>query len=86
MTHLLTWDESDEFHAPGWFVGSEDEDGTHRRDETGWPYSIYRMNTATGGTDAVLCHGFQSIQEAYIMAETLNNRLGITRYYKRIAA
>jgi hypothetical protein len=77
---LTQWDHLDVYYAPGYLVGSEDEDGTHRQDETGWPYSIYRKAGAVGYSDHVLCHGIQNLGDAYTLAQMLNARLGIDRY------
>lgn len=51
-------------YNPGFHIGSENEDGSHRQDRAGWPYSIYRQACAIGATDAVLCHGIQNIHDA----------------------
>jgi hypothetical protein len=79
-TDLLEWDHDDSKYAPGWIVGSEGEAGEHIRDESGWPYSIYRMTNTMGRSDHVLCHGIQNKGDAYSLAQILNARLGIDRY------
>lgn len=48
----------------GFYIGSEDDDGGHRRDLSGWPYSIYRQAREIGATDVVLCHGIQDLNDA----------------------
>lgn len=45
-------------------IGSENEDSEHIRGTDGWPYSIYIEANGAGGSDAVLCHGIQSISDA----------------------
>jgi hypothetical protein len=55
----LRWDDCENY-LPGFYIGSEGEDGQHLRDpKEGWPYSIYRHNIAIGGCDVVICHGIQ---------------------------
>lgn len=61
---IFSWEKQSGRYAPGWFIGSEDEDGTHRRDHGGWPYSIYRKADEPGVIDAVLCHGIQNFGDA----------------------
>jgi hypothetical protein len=51
-------------YDPEFKIGSEDEDGSHRRDHGGWPYSIYREAIEIGATDMVLCHGIQHLDDA----------------------
>lgn len=77
---LLQWDHNDERHAPGWYVGSEDEDGSLRHDEAGWPFMIYRKSGAPGVSDVAICHGIQNLGDAYEIARMLNQRIGIDRY------
>ncbi len=48
----------------GYLIGSEGDNGEHIRDQSGWPYSIYRRDDNIGGCDAVLCHGIQSLADA----------------------
>jgi hypothetical protein len=79
-TGLLEWDHDDSIYAPGWIVGSEGDNGEHIRDESGWPYSIYRKTDTTGRSDYVLCHGIQNKGDAYSIVRMLNARLGIDRY------
>ena len=79
-TDLLEWDHDDSEYAPGWLVGSEGESGEHIRDESGWPYSVYRKTDTIGRSDYVLCHGIQNKGDAYTIAMHLNARLGIDRY------
>lgn len=83
---LLAWDHKDEFHAPGWIVGSEAEDGSHVRDTSGWPYSIYRKGGHPGVTDQVLCHGIQHLDDAMELAKRLNRAIGVHRYQNGEAA
>jgi hypothetical protein len=61
-----TKDYSDRF-----FVGSEGENGEHRRQADGWPYSVYRMAEAIGRTDVVVCHGIQSLDDAKEICDRL---------------
>jgi hypothetical protein len=61
---MFAWEGSSGRYAPGWFIGSEDEDGSHRRDTEGWPFSIYRKAEQTGAIDQVLCHGIQDLADA----------------------
>jgi|DEB0MinimDraft_4_1074332.scaffolds.fasta_scaffold219974_1 hypothetical protein len=77
---MLQWDDKTERFAPGWYVGSEDENGAHRRDEQGWPYNVHRRGGDVGVTDMVLCGGIQAKGDAYEIARMLNHRLGIDRY------
>ena len=77
---LLEWDHMSQLHAPGWIVGSEGDSGEHIRDESGWPFSVYRKGTEPGVTDVVLCHGIQAKGDAYRIAQMLNARIGIDRY------
>ncbi len=44
-------------------IGSEEEDGAHRPDSRGWPYSIFIPGYG-GRSDAVLCHGIQHLDDA----------------------
>jgi hypothetical protein len=67
---LLRWDDTDRFE-PGFKVGSEGDNGEHRRDETGWPYSVYRRNIAIGGCDIVICHGIQCRVDAIEICDRL---------------
>jgi hypothetical protein len=48
----------------GFRLGSEGDDGTHLRDTSGWPYSIYLRDDNVGGSDAVLCLGIQNLTDA----------------------
>ncbi len=56
----------------GFYIGSEDEDGAHRPDLRGWPYSIYKQARATGISDAVLCHGIQNLDDAKQLLALVN--------------
>ena len=60
-------------HAPQFHIGSEEEDGSHRPDRAGWPYSIF-MHRPYGG-DAVLCHGIQNIHDAEQLLAMCNGDL-----------
>ena len=57
---------------PGYFIGSEGEDGAHQRGTEGWPYSIYRQDNNIGGCDAVLCHGIQNLDDAEQLLALVN--------------
>ena len=56
----------------GFRLGSEADDGTHLRDASGWPYSIYLQDDNVGGCDAVLCHGIQNLSDAEHMLAICN--------------
>lgn len=73
--NLLEWDrkETDQFE-PGWFIGSDGDQGEHLRDQGGWPFSVYRKAKALGATDMVLCHGIQDLRDATILAALINDR------------
>lgn len=58
-------------HSDRFFVGSQEEDGGHRRDTNGWPYSVYRMAEDVGFTDHVICHGIQSLDDANEICDRL---------------
>ena len=68
-TNVLSWSK-----APDFCVGSENEDGSHRRDQSGWPFSVYRSAASIGGTDIVLCHGIQHQVDAATIAALLNSK------------
>jgi hypothetical protein len=73
--NLLGWDRRvSENFAPGWFIGSDGDNGEHLQEPTGWPYSVYRKNTDVGGVDIVLCHGIQDRRDAEALAAILNGR------------
>ena len=57
---------------PGFHIGSEGENGEHRRDLSGWPYSIYRQCNQIGGCDAVLAHGIQHLDDAKQLLALVN--------------
>jgi len=59
-------------YAPDFHLGSEADDGSHLRDASGWPYSIYRRATDVGVTDAVLCHGIQHLADAKALLAMCN--------------
>lgn len=59
-------------YESGYYIGSEGENGEHRRDLAGWPYSIYRQAKAIGATDAVLCHGIQNLDDAQQILALVN--------------
>lgn len=63
--------------APGWFIGSERDDGASERGTAGWPYTIYRKTVHIGGTDQCLCIGIQSLGDADRLCEMLNRAAGI---------
>jgi hypothetical protein len=56
-------------------IGSEDENGSHRRGIEGWPYSIYIETDVVGRCDAVLCHGIQSLADAKQLLALCNGEL-----------
>ena len=60
---------------PGFFLGSEDDNGAHIRGESGWPYSIYKQDNRVGGCDAVLCHGIQSLDDAKQLLALCNGEI-----------
>jgi len=60
---LLRWDDTPRFE-PGFYIGSEGENGEHLRDESGWPYSIYRRAGEIGVIDVVICNGIQCLEDA----------------------
>ncbi len=62
-------------YEPGFYIGSEDEDGSHRRDLGGWPYSIYRQAAAVGVIDAVLCSGIQNLDDARQLLALVNGEI-----------
>ena len=61
-------------YEPGFFIGSEADDGAHKRGTDGWPYSIYRKAAENGVTDVVLCHGIQNIADAKALLALVNSR------------
>lgn len=63
------WNSAD--YSDRFFVGSEDEEGHHLRQASGWPYSVYRMAEAIGRTDTVICHGIQSLDDANEICDRL---------------
>lgn len=67
---LLRWDDSSRYE-PGFRIGSTDEDGAHKRNVAGWPYSIYRQAAEPGVSDVVICHGIQCLGDA----EQIKDRL-----------
>jgi hypothetical protein len=72
---LLYWDrKASDNYLPGWFLGSEGENGEHLRDAAGWPYSIYRKSDRIGASDIVLCHGIQARDDAEAIQNMLNFR------------
>lgn len=62
-------------YNPGFYIGSSDDDGGHRRDLRGWPYSIYRQANEIGATDAVLCHGIQNLDDAKQVLALVNSEI-----------
>jgi hypothetical protein len=72
MTGILSWPNKSEQFEPGWFIGSEGDNGEHIRDTSGWPYSVYRKTRAIGGCDVVLAHGIQSLSDAEGLRDMLN--------------
>ncbi len=62
-------------YAPGFRIGSQDEDGAHRADVSGWPYSIYRLSQTIGSCDAVLCDGIQNIDDARQLLALCNGEI-----------
>jgi len=71
---VLSWGNA--CHEPGFFIGSEGDNGEHLRSDIGWPYSIYRRTKEIGGCDMVLCGGIQSRDDAITLVELLNTRKG----------
>ena len=69
---MLNWPRDGKTYAKHWKIGSENEDGSHRRDREGWPYSVYLEGVAEGVTDAVLCHGIQNEWDAKDLRDILN--------------
>ena len=67
---MLDWDKSDRYSK--FRVGSEDEDGHHKRSATGWPWSVYRAGLQPGVTDVVLCHGIQDFEDASRLCRMAN--------------
>jgi len=59
-------------YQAGFFIGSQEEDGAHRPDTKGWPYSIYKAAHDTGVTDTVLCHGIQNLDDARQLLALVN--------------
>jgi hypothetical protein len=72
---LFNWEDRPDStrYAPGFFIGSENDDGSHRRDLEGWPYSIYKKATDIGVTDHVLCHGIQNITDATCLLDAIHD-------------
>ncbi len=60
---MLRWNASERYE-PEFYIGSENEDGSHRADVDGWPYSIYRKAAQIGVSDVVICHGIQDFDDA----------------------
>ena len=72
-TSLLRWADTQESYDDIAFrIGSQDEDGTHRQDTKGWPYSIYRRALALGKCDVVICRGIQNLDDAEQICERLD--------------
>jgi hypothetical protein len=74
---LLAWDKrASAGYLPGWFIGSEGENGEHLRDTSGWPYSLYRKADplCAGTPDLCLCTGIQMLDDAQALANLLNFR------------
>ncbi len=67
---MLRWDDTDRYE-PGFYIGSELDNGEHTRRCDGWPYSIYRLAAQIGVTDVVICTGIQN----YTDAEQIRDRL-----------
>lgn len=70
---MVNWpNEPNGRYHQGWFVGSEAEDGTHLRDASGWPYSVYRKGREPGTIDACICIGIQSRVDADAIVAALD--------------
>ena len=67
---LLRWDDTPRYVA-GFRIGSENENGEHVRDASGWPYSVYRMACEPGVSDVVICHGIQHEADARAICDRL---------------
>jgi len=77
---MLEWDNKSGRYMPGWYIGSEGDNGEHMRTPSlGWPFCIYRQGAEPGVTDMVLCGGIQAFEDAEALANMLNKRLGIFR-------
>jgi hypothetical protein len=70
---MLTWSHDSARYARGYYIGSTGDDGEHRPDLTGWPFSIYRKASAIGACDAVLCEGIQSYGDAVALVTILEH-------------
>jgi hypothetical protein len=81
MSHnaLLSWPDGGTRYAPEFMIGSEADDGSHMRDTSGWPYSIYREGIKPGVGDMVLCHGIQDIADAQNMLAMVNGHISAKR-------
>jgi hypothetical protein len=77
MAGTLSWRCDGTRYLPGFFLGSEGDEGEHLRDASGWPYSIYRRGCEAGVGDFVLAHGIQSLDDARALLVLLNEREGI---------
>ena len=69
-------------YTAGFHLGSENADGSHRRDLDGWPYSVFIEANATGVTDAVVAHGIQDLADARRIRDLLNAAGGWVNYQK----
>lgn len=69
---LMQWGPTRRY-LNGFCIGSDGEDGEHLRDESGWPYSIYKEAIEIGASDAVLCNGIQNIGDAVRLRDLLNS-------------
>ena len=70
-TSMLRWDDC-EAYEPGFYIGSEGNDGEHVRNIQGWPFSIYRAACVPGKSDVVICHGIQSLYDAHQIKDRLD--------------
>lgn len=70
MMSLFNWPAGR--YAPGFHIGSEGENGEHRRDATGWPFTIYRQAAEIGVTDHCLCEGIQDRADAERILNLVN--------------
>jgi len=83
-TAILNWPaDTSGRYAPGFFIGSEGENGEHQRDTAGWPFSIYRRATQPGVTDMVLCSGIQNVADAVALLDIINSRPVASRQSRR---
>lgn len=70
---IFNWKDDGVRYQRGFSIGSQDEDGGHVRDASGWPYSIFKRGLQPGIGDVVLCYGIQDPDDARVLLEIIEN-------------